>query len=693
MSKKEETNRDLDNTEVEEETATEVGRPTAESTRIEEGSHHGDEDDISEIEERTGDAAPAESDIRRQIEAAKQEIHAAQVRADRNMDEARIFNMRAKQDEEAASASSAKASHRIDGKTAETSVWLRDLAEGGNISMADYSDAAKRAAAGEYAPADELERSMNLSSSLPQSDYQPDGGIKDVIMATAKVAGDAIEALKKKGVDVTQGNLRVYDNYLHKSVLEKVNKMIEKTKEDTETRLLQQAFGLVDNTKHALVPPPALGNVSADKKMRDAFLMSADPVNAKSGGIEFTRFLERAKDYLQNAKVSERSAYHLMSEGLKDHEALHLQLRVCERQSVPFHEAWISIQAADLSGQDALIARAELDDLLKNPPKDYGLVASKIEDLCCRAEANVRSKAARDRAVERRITDVVVNYVNKYNLALAGKIAERAKFLDIRQEKTMEECARRGVDYDAVTSKFDHPGWGLTYWLRTQKGWTGAHGRVGDPNELIRVAEVDCQPGQMAGNVRSTTKEETEALNNESETQLVISELRSLVKRELGESANQLRQFNEDRMRQIADKLSAVDKQVAGQGRPPNGGNTARRNWTGPPAHGGRSKGRFPGTWGDTNRRAATAGGNPGRGPRTMVKCYLCGEPGHIAPRCHIYPDEKVGFVTCHFCGNRHTSECKARGTVSTEGSGKNAKNGESAPYNDHGHQRVTNTQ
>ena len=619
----------------------------------------------------------------------ERELDEMRAKAEKNLEETIRFKEEAKRNAARAEEKLAKAQTKDDAKLTEASAWLTELSSRGNVSMAEYMDAAKRAAAGKYVPEEELSRGMSLSTALPQHDYQPDGGLKDVVMATAKTAGDLLKSVRDLGAHTPDETVRIYQDYLEESVLGKVSKMLERSTEVTESNLMQRALGLVDDSKHGLVAPPALGSVAVDKKMREGFLMAVDTIDSKSGGIEFTKFLERARDYIQNAKTSERSAYHLMSEALKNHEALHLQLRVCERQSVPFHEAWMSIQAADLSGQDAMTAKTKMEEMMRSPPKDIALVASRIEDLACRAEANIRSKSARNRAIERRITDAVVNYVNKYNLALAGKIAERAKFLDIRQEKTMEECAKRKVDYDAVTSKFDHPGWGLTYWLRTQKGWTGAHGRVGDKDEVIRVSEVDYQQDNKA--VDRTPPDAPDKPSMGSSAQLVIDELRSVIKKEIEGTTRKLRQANNDKFNQLANKVGKVDKHLSDQERIFAGVQAAKGNGPTIPAYNQRPQNNGPGPgfnarssgWTrnkESPRNAARTNTSRELVPSRGIVCYLCGIEGHVASQCYTYPGDKVGYVVCHLCGNRHTSACRAVGAGPPSRNNSSRQDNDGAP-------------
>ena len=130
--------------------------------------HQADEDDrpVDPVETQEVQT-PMTMESWKEIERKLDETRA---RARKDLEEANRINEEAKQNATVAAEKLAKARTKDDSRLAETSAWLTELASRGNVSMADYNDAAKRAAAGKYVPEEELSRGMALSASLPQHD-------------------------------------------------------------------------------------------------------------------------------------------------------------------------------------------------------------------------------------------------------------------------------------------------------------------------------------------------------------------------------------------------------------------------------------------------------------------------------------------------------------------------------------------
>ena len=556
---------------------------------------------------------------------------------------------------------------------------ISSLAQNKSMTMDEYETAVRRAESAGYISEEQKARVMTMNDVV--SNYQPDYGLKDVLLATAKGTASALGKVEELGEDLDMNTTRVRELFLEDQALSKVAEMLDSATKRHDSKLISESIGLSSANGRELVPPPILGNNVVDKKTKENWGIMVRGLGKNIGGAVFKRFLQRAREFLQTEKVSPSGAYTLMKDALESQPAMLTQVELYEQDDTDFHQIWVALQASFSTTDDESIAEERIKEMLQNPPDDVNEVASIIERNSVLMNSTVEDRALRNRMVEREMTKIVTKYVNMYMIGQTDALKQVIEKLKQNQKEHQEYCARTGQNAEATRIKWKGPGWGLTQWLRERKEYVKPHtmvprkdqnlparahiGEVGTasvaPQEdattrevkalRAEISEVKQELGKavqrandnlnkpyVGGNNRSNNRGNNRGNdrgNNRGRPKNVFSEVVAESKSRAANSGSEIEGLKRQ-VQRLTDNLSAAL-------------NSQNRNQR--PGDGRGNQGQFAGGNG-----FASGNGAPMRGA-----CFLCKRENHWANACRTYPGERPGPNTCQTCGGRHTSPCKQR--------------------------------
>lgn len=552
---------------------------------------------------------------------------------------------------------------------------ISSLANNKTMTMDEYETAVRRAKSAGYISEEQKARVMTMNDIV--GNYQPDYGLKDVLLATAKGAASALGKVEELGEDLDLNTTRVRDLFLEDQALSKVSEMLDGAAKRHDSKLISESIGLNSANGRELVPPPILGNNVVDKKTKENWGIMVRGLGKNIGGAVFKRFLQRAREFLQTEKVSPSGAYTLMKDALDGQPAMLTQVELYEQDDTDFHQIWVALQASFSTTDDESVAEEKLKEMLLNPSDDVNEVASIIERNSVLMNSTVEDRALRNRMTEREMTKAVTKYVNMYMIGQTDALKQVIEKLKQNQKEHQEYCARTGQDAEATRIKWNGPGWGLTQWLRERKEYVKPHtmvqrkdqnlparahiGEVGvapvvpqedeatrevkalraeisevrqELSKAVKRAHDDSNKPFVGGNNRGNGRGNDRG-NNQKRTKNVFSEVVAESKSRAASSGSEIEGLKRQ-VQRLTDNLNAA---------------FSRQNRNGRPGDGRGNQGQGAGGNG-----FASGNNAPMRGA-----CFLCKRENHWANVCRTYPGERPGPNVCQTCGGRHTSPCKQR--------------------------------